>query len=153
MASPIVMLNDFSMQLTNAFRANMTNWQMHLVKAPFDLATQPTLADALANECDFSGYAFNPAPGTLQPFYFDSLLNVWAARYQECVFTVSSSPTVGNDVYGFFVVFVAVPDQIWLACNFRQPYSMQAAGDSIRLILTGADATATLTLSVNGQPG
>ena len=124
---------------------------VHLLKGPVTLGPILSLADCAAQEADFTGYASVTEPASNPVPYPDPVRQGVSFGLPTSTFTVGATPTVGNDIYGFYVESAA--SKLLVAVLFTTPYPMHNAADAINLEMTANNfGTDDVSCTVNGVP-
>lgn len=139
-------------EITAALAANLATYAVRLLQSAVPLAPLPSLADLVAAEATFTGYVKVSVASPPVPFP-DLVQSGVSWTSPNTNFAVGATPTVGNDIYGFWVEYPsASPTALYLVAIFDTPVQMQDALDQLNLQFTlnyfGTDG---LIVTVNGQ--
>jgi hypothetical protein len=140
-------------EVTLALAANLATYKVRLLQTSVPLSPVPTLATLATNEANFTGYA--AVSETVPPVPYPDLVQGGCAWTSPNVnFAVGASPTVGNQIYGFWVEYPdSGPTGLYLVALFNQPVAMIDALDQLNLQFSlnyfGSEG---LIVTVNGQP-
>lgn len=140
-------------EITAALAANLATYKVHLTQTAVPLSPVPALADLVAAEATFTGYAAVAVAAPPVPFP-DLVQSGVSWTSPNLNFAVGSTPTVGNNIVGFWVEYPSsAPTALYLYGEFNTPVPMQEALDQLNLQFTlnyfGTDG---LIVTVNGQP-
>ena len=139
-------------EITAALAANLATYKVRLLLSVVPLSPIPSLADLVAAEANFTGYTAVAAAAPPVPFP-DVVQGGVSWTSPNDIFTVGSTPTVTNTIYGFWVEYPSSsPTALYLLVLFNTPVQMNMPGDQINLQFTlnyfGTDG---LIVTVNGQ--
>jgi hypothetical protein len=112
-----------------AMSAPWAGGKIKLFKSP--VALTPNLPYTSLIEADFTGYAESAAVVWGTPFYLAN--GVPCVTSDLKIFTVGSTPTILNTIYGYYLVNSGGTDYIF-ARTFDTPIVLTQAGQSIQLV-------------------
>lgn len=137
-----LILDDFLAALSaRPAAALLVTPQVKLLKASIVLTPTTPLATLTAQEADFTGYAAIALPTLVGPINPTVLTTGLTA---DVNFVVGSSPTVTNNIYGYYVDHNTAADWV-LAELFDNPVPMALAGDFLGLAIMAALAYNNIT--------
>lgn len=139
-------------EITAALAAALTTYGVRLLQSVVPLSPVPSIANLIAAEATFTGYAAATPSGPPIPFP-DPVQSGVSWTSPTVTFTVGATPSVTNTVYGFWVDYPSSsPTALYLVALFNTPIQMNNPGDQINLQFTlnyfGTDG---LIVTVNGQ--
>ena len=106
---------------------------LKLFKSAITLVPTLATADLTAIEADFTGYAAITLT-TLPAPYIDPVNGGVSFTIPTQQWNVSSTPTIGDDIYGGWIEDVT--GKLLMAWALNTPFAMQSAGQSLPLELT-----------------
>lgn len=123
---------------------------VHLAQAALPLGPTLDAAACTAVEATFTGYSAITT-AVANAVFPDPVNQGVTYPVEPALFTVGATPTVTNDIYGFFLFNTA--GALLLAGNFTTPYPMTGAGDAMFLaIFANFFGTEIVYGTINGNP-
>lgn len=140
-------------EVTEGLAANLATYKIHLLNAVVPLNPIPSLATLLLSEADFTGYAAIAITGPPIP-YPDPVQGGVSFTSPNLPFTVGASPTVTNNIYGFWVEYPSTdPTALFLLVLFNAPIQMSDQGDQCNVQFSlNYFGNQGLIVTVNGNP-
>jgi hypothetical protein len=118
-----------ALDIAASVQAGMAGAVIHLYKSPVALSPNLTLADMVAVEANYDGYAAQTV-ATWNPPYLDPAGGATTASgYKQFNYATEASPGTTNNIYGLFVENAA--GVLILVMAFDAPAPMGETGDSV----------------------
>lgn len=118
-----------ALQIAKLVQEGLANATVHLYQQPLQLNPQVTLAQMLAIEADYDGYAAQTVDAWSPPYLDPNGGATISSGYLQFNFATEASPSVTNNIYGLFVV--AEGGELIIVFSFPTPAPMFQEGDAV----------------------